>query len=568
MSSEGSPKPRKKWDPANMAAAVNACRNKEVGYLRASKTFQVPKITLQNYVKSGKHTSELIKLPLGRKPVLNYALEDDLVQYCVKLDKQFFGLRAKDVRRLAYQLAVKNKIKHTFNEKNGMAGKKWLRLFMKRHRQLSLRTPQGISAARVKGFTKENVEQFFSILEPELAKIKYNPLRIYNVDETGVTTVQHKHSKIITLKGKKQVGSLTSAERGSLITMVACTNAAGHYIPPLLIFPRKNMKAELTEGAPPGSIFATHPSGWIQQNLFTAWMDHFIKITAPNKDNPVILILDGHYSHTRNVDVIDMARKNYVIIICLPPHCSHRMQPLDLSFMGPFKTYYAQEVETWLRNHPGRVVNSYQVAGILGKAYLKAATIASAVHGFEKSGIFPFNKTKFNELDFLQEDARLNNIEPQPSSSSNKPSTNSASPPSLQSGNLILSSDIIPVPEVPKTQKTKRQGSATLITGSPYKDALEESISKKENKENISKQKACKNVFTESSTSCLKYNESKSKQDEDDALCSVCDGWFSSDKHGEPWIKCMQCSGWFHEACVGVQGRKNKKFTCENCLVG
>jgi hypothetical protein len=35
------------------------------------------------------------------------------------------------------------------------------------------------------------------------------------------------------------------------------------------------------------------------------------------------------------------------------------MQPLDIAFVEPFETYYAQEVEQWIRSNPGHVVNIY-----------------------------------------------------------------------------------------------------------------------------------------------------------------------------------------------------------------
>jgi len=79
---------------------------------------------------------------------------------------------------------------------------------------------------------------------------------------------------------------------------------------------------------------------------------HFIKHTKPRKEDPVILILDGHYLHTRNLEVITLARENHVDNICLPPHSTHKVQPLDKAFMGPLKTFYCQEIEKWLRSHP------------------------------------------------------------------------------------------------------------------------------------------------------------------------------------------------------------------------
>ena len=69
--------------------------------------------------------------------------------------------------------------------------------------------------------------------------------------------------------------------------------------------------------------------------------------------------------------VIDLARVNGVVLLCIPPHCSHKMQPLDVSFTKSLSIYYDQELEKWLRNHPGRVVTIFQVAELFGIAYTK-----------------------------------------------------------------------------------------------------------------------------------------------------------------------------------------------------
>jgi len=41
------------------------------------------------------------------------------------------------------------------------------------------------------------------------------------------------------MRSNKEVESLTSAERGNLITVVTCMSASGTYVPPLTVFPRK-----------------------------------------------------------------------------------------------------------------------------------------------------------------------------------------------------------------------------------------------------------------------------------------------------------------------------------------
>ena len=69
--------------------------------------------------------------------------------------------------------------------------------------------------------------------------IQHNPARLYNCDETGITTVQHKYTKILGLKGKPQISSVQPAERGSLVKVVNCMSPTGHYIPTLLVFQKK-----------------------------------------------------------------------------------------------------------------------------------------------------------------------------------------------------------------------------------------------------------------------------------------------------------------------------------------
>lgn len=81
----------------------------------------------------------------------------------------------------------------------------------------------------------------------------------------------------------------------------------------------------LMRGASPDAIGVAHPSGLVQTNLFTQWMQHFIDKIKPSETSPVLLILDGHYSHTKNLDAIDQARKNNVYIISLPVHMAHKM---------------------------------------------------------------------------------------------------------------------------------------------------------------------------------------------------------------------------------------------------
>ena len=106
---------RKKWDPERIKAPIEAMRYKEMGNYKASRVFNVPQRTLQRYVKDWqKSSSETVKTKLGRKQVLPCEAENDLAEYCLLMERKFFGLTMADVMRLAYQLAVRNVIKNQF----------------------------------------------------------------------------------------------------------------------------------------------------------------------------------------------------------------------------------------------------------------------------------------------------------------------------------------------------------------------------------------------------------------------------------------------------------------------
>ena len=60
----------------------------------------------------------------GRCSNLTPEVEKELVEHVLKLESSMFGINTKDLRRLAFEIAEKNKIPHQFNKDVGMAGKK------------------------------------------------------------------------------------------------------------------------------------------------------------------------------------------------------------------------------------------------------------------------------------------------------------------------------------------------------------------------------------------------------------------------------------------------------------
>ena len=144
----------------------------------------------------------------------------------------------------------------------------------------------------MKAFCRENVEHFFSNLDAVWEKYPFAPSQIYNMDETGSSTVPTAMGKIVTLKGMKRVRQIVSAERGSLVILAFCVNAAGTQMPLFYLFPRQRIDpAYLTQASQKTVAFA-NGSRWMQSTNFLQFTHHFIKYSNSSTDRPTLLLLD------------------------------------------------------------------------------------------------------------------------------------------------------------------------------------------------------------------------------------------------------------------------------------
>lgn len=337
---------------------------------------------------------------MGRfKPTFNYDQEAEFAMHCKQMDERYFGLTITDLRRLAFEYASANNIENRFDKSAKMAGRDWVECFLKRHPQLVLRQSAATSLARAMGFNKIQVDKFYKNLKDLYLKYNFQPSRIYNVDETGISTVPKKMPKVVTTKGKKVVAKIVSAERGITVTAICCMNASGHYIPPAFIYPRKRPRDDLLDGGPSESICMVSDSGFVNTELFVNWLHHFKYFARPSQEDPVLLILDNHSSHI-SLEAVKYARSSNIVMLTLPPHGSHKLQPLDRCLYSPLKTKYSIECDKFMSQHPGRGITQYQVARLFNEAYKKVATMGNAESGFRVTGIFPYDDDLFEESDF------------------------------------------------------------------------------------------------------------------------------------------------------------------------
>ncbi|XP_055318375.1 uncharacterized protein LOC129576771 [Sitodiplosis mosellana] len=263
---------------------------------------------------------------VGRKPIFTALQERSLVKYILKASDFHYGLSITELRVLAYQYAKLIDIKYPDEwNTHQQASNDWYYAFINRHKNLSLRTPEQVSQNRAKNFNKENVDAFFDNLSSVLEQTNFEH-RIWNMDECGFPTVPTKAIKVIARRGKKRVGTSTSAERGTNVSMALSVSAMGQSIPPYFLFPRKNMKEIYMTHAGQGAVGIANGCGWMTSDEFSKYMDHFITHSGARKGLPTLLLLDNHTAHL-SIEAIDKAINHDIKMLSFPPHCTHRMQP-------------------------------------------------------------------------------------------------------------------------------------------------------------------------------------------------------------------------------------------------
>ena len=125
-----------------------------------------------------------------------------------------------------------------------------------------------------------------------------------------------------------------------------------------------------------------------------------MSVAKPSPQEKHIIILDGHHSH-KSLAAIEYARENGIEMITLPPHSTHKMQPLDKAFFFPLKTAYNKACNAWMSSNKGKRISMYQIAELFGSAYNSCATVEKAVNGFRACGLWPFNDSVFGDDAFV-----------------------------------------------------------------------------------------------------------------------------------------------------------------------
>lgn len=309
---------------------------------------------------------------------------------------------------------------------NTILSKHWLPAFNRRMEKqglssLVLRLPSTLERSREYSFNKSNVDEFFGDLEAAYARAgitsQADAWRVVNMDETGVQGDQESKLRVLAPKGTKRVQMAINSERNH-VTMINTISADGKAFRPMMVYsntgPSLDYMQKVLLKKDPELKICRSEKGWIDSTLFVEFLEDLkSQLPAERRNEKVVLVVDGHSSHT-TTEAVEWCCANNWELVTFPPHCTHKMQPLDVECYKTVKNAFRYEKqktgEHGIENgkhvllQDGSVFRLTKGDDVNTQCLMKAWKNISPMHverAFQVTGLFPLRKNVF-EAEFSE----------------------------------------------------------------------------------------------------------------------------------------------------------------------
>jgi hypothetical protein len=138
-------------------------------------------------------------------------------------------------------------------------------------------------------------------------------------------------SKVVTSTDTVDHATVVHPGNRDWVTTIESINASGWCLPPFVILSAKLHEASWYQHLPLDWVVAVCDNGWVTDELGVEWVKQFDRHKVSRTRGVYrLLILDGHSSHA-TPEFDQYCPENNIITLCMPPHTSHLLQPLDVS---------------------------------------------------------------------------------------------------------------------------------------------------------------------------------------------------------------------------------------------
>ncbi len=269
-------------------------------------------------------------------------------------------------------------------------GKNWVDNLVKRTPELRSCWSRPYDYQRAACEDPAAIQRWFDLVQATREKWGIPDSDTYNFDETGFIMGKMLSQMVIT--GSEGLGKKKKIQPGNRewVTIIQGVGAAGYLLPPFVIFAGSVLIDVWFKDLPRDWILEVSPNGWTNNQLALAWLEHFDKHTKSNSMGVYrLLIVDGHESHS-SLEFWDACKEKKIILLYMPPHSSHLLQPLDVGCFAPLKRRYSDQISALARNRIN-FISKETFLQAFKPAFEQSLTAENIKAGFRGAGLVPHN---------------------------------------------------------------------------------------------------------------------------------------------------------------------------------
>ena len=406
--------------------------------VRVTKAFLKRVCTAQSFRDDIPHYSEC-EDGRGRPSALSNAYLDQLAKIVKHYIRVGISLSQETILSMAKNFY---RDEHHADPSDKTFGSAWFYRFLNRHGiDTSLYNPQ--DALRLNAATEHNVSNYyqrvaqtafsngfatwnadFDANDRSSEMIIWNEekkSRVFTFDEAKVMLAYEKGVRgvrMLVIKGEDNRRSAVTANDAFAASVMGCRNLAGESLAPYFVC---TTQPNVEDGFEiPGTITDTttgacQQAQWIRGTkkgsfdgfAFATWLKDHLAPCVPDlsPENPAMVICDGCYAHTVD-EVLEICAAMGILMVILPPHCTHILQGEDLYHFGVFKGAFRverAEIEAMKQLAAAWFIKLFEngVATSFGQrefwyavkeAWKGAWTKQAVEKGFKMQGLVPFNR--------------------------------------------------------------------------------------------------------------------------------------------------------------------------------
>jgi hypothetical protein len=221
-------------------------------------------------------------------------------------------------------------------------GINWSQRFLQRHPHLKSRFVAPLDKDRVCLEDPKQILRFFELFKSTKAEYNVHDDDVYNIDEKGIMIGVLAKLKVICSHKHKKTRTTQQGSR-EWVSLIECISSDGRVLSPYVIFKAKHLLKdwynEFQQDG--GGTIAVSDRGWTDDELCMEWFKIVFEpeTLKVKKGEYRMLLFDGHGSHLTR-EVVSFCLKKKIILLCLPSHSTHILQPCDVGAFRPLADAY------------------------------------------------------------------------------------------------------------------------------------------------------------------------------------------------------------------------------------